>query len=60
MNLYDFIIFAIVIIAAIYVVYTICDTIVQVKKIEYDYFKKLYSGVSTEEEENEKISDVEA
>lgn len=59
MNMFDIAILIIVLIASMYIVYTICDTIVKVKKIEYDYMNKRFLGI-TEGREDEEVSDVEA
>ena len=59
MNVIDIVVLAIILIAALYIVYIICDTIVKVKKIEYDYMNKRFFGVITDEKDNESVSGVE-
>lgn len=56
MNMFEFFALALVLISVLYVVKTICETIKDIKKAEYSYFKTLNCKTCAKEEaEDEKI-----
>ena len=56
MNVFEFLAFVSVLVAVLYVVTTICETVKDIKKEEYSYFKCLNCKTCEKEDaENEKV-----